>query len=176
MTTGTTLVPIHPEAIPGRPDQLRWRIPPDIFTVSGHVIEAGDLVGVDGPVLAAEVTPGAVLTTLAPGRSWRQDGASVRTALHAALRTPDAWLIVAESTADAVLEGQVREAIAGSAGAFVRSHGGTVEVVSVREGVVTVRLGGACDGCPALGFTVGARLAADLRRACPSVREVRTAA
>lgn len=32
---------------------------------------------------------------------------------------------------------------------YLRSHGGDVEVVSVGEGVVRVRLLGACQGCPA---------------------------
>ncbi|HEX3540298.1 MAG TPA: NifU family protein [Acidimicrobiales bacterium] len=54
---------------------------------------------------------------------------------------------VSEATAsvDAALE-QVRP--------LVESHGGAIEVVSVADGVVTVRMKGTCDGCPSSAATL----------------------
>jgi Fe-S cluster biogenesis protein NfuA len=54
---------------------------------------------------------------------------------------------VAEATAsvEAALE-EVRP--------LVESHGGAIEVVSVADGVVTVRMKGTCDGCPSSAATL----------------------
>jgi len=37
---------------------------------------------------------------------------------------------------------------------YLRSHGGGVEVVSVEEGIVYVKMLGACDGCPLIDVTL----------------------
>lgn len=37
---------------------------------------------------------------------------------------------------------------------YLRSHGGGVEVVSVEDGVVFVKMLGACDGCPLIDVTL----------------------
>lgn len=37
---------------------------------------------------------------------------------------------------------------------YLKSHGGGVEVVSVEEGIVYVRMLGACDGCPLIDVTL----------------------
>lgn len=169
---GPTLIPLHPEAVPGRPDQLRWRVPEGLFGDRGDVVAAPGLLGGSSPLRAVSVEPGAVSTTLATGRSWSADGPAVRTALHAALAVAEHWVVMPDRDPDGVLAEQVAAALEGPAGAVVRSHGGTVEVMSVADAIVTLRLGGSCDGCPAMGFTIGTRLTEDLRRACPAVREV----
>lgn len=61
-------------------------------------------------------------------------------------------------------------------GAFARSHGGSIDLVEVRDGIVTALLGGACHGCPASWFTLHRRLERRLRRRQPGLREVRNAA
>ncbi|MFK4144872.1 NifU family protein [Streptomyces sp. NPDC004065] len=76
-------------------------------------------------------------------------------------------------TDDALLHAAAQEVLAGPAGDFARSHGGSIELVGVRDGVVTVRLGGACHGCPASWFTLHQRLERRLRRLHPGLREVR---
>jgi len=45
--------------------------------------------------------------------------------------------------------------------------------VDVRDGVVTVRLAGACHGCPAARSTLHGRLDHQLRRYAPALREVK---
>lgn len=50
--------------------------------------------------------------------------------------------------------------------------GGDAELVSVEEGVVTVRLIGACDGCPMASDTLVDFVAEQLRRRVPEVRRV----
>ena len=61
--------------------------------------------------------------------------------------------------------------LAGSVGEFVRSHGGSVGTHRAGE-IVTVRLGGACEHCPAAGLTLRGRLIGELRSRCPDLVEV----
>lgn len=37
---------------------------------------------------------------------------------------------------------------------YLKSHGGGVEVVSVEDGIVYVKMLGACDGCPLIDVTL----------------------
>lgn len=175
------MIPIHPQPVPGHSDRLRWIVPPDALPC------AGPLAGVPGPLAAllddgtlAGVTaePGAVVTSLGAGRTWTGAGARVRTALHAALEDPDGWTPAPDADGDggdALLRAAVTELLTGPVGGVARSHGGGIELVGVHDGVVTVRLHGACHGCPAAWFTLHRRLEAQLRRTCPQLREIRAA-
>ncbi|GGY09441.1 NifU family protein [Streptomyces anandii] len=176
------MIPIHPQPVPGHPDRLRWIVPADAMPY------AGPLAGLPGPLAAllddgtlAGVTaePGAVVTRLGAGRTWPGAGARVRTALHAALEDRDGWTPGPGADGDhgdALLRAAVTELLTGPVGGVARSHGGGIELVGVRDGVVTVRLHGACHGCPAAWFTLHQRLEAQLRRTCPQLREIRAAA
>lgn len=185
------LVALHPEAVAEDDCCLRWVTDAaSVPAVRGKVeVAPGDLgrLLAEGVLTAVEVEPGAVVTELRSGLSWRAEGPRVRTALHAALTEPAGWVgpagaVAADPTAyagagladadDLALGRRVEALLAGNAGALVRSHGGSVEVVSVVDGVVTLRLGGTCHGCPAMGATVGRHLAVLLRRECPGLREV----
>jgi hypothetical protein len=87
------LVPMHPRACPN-PADLRWVIPTGTLPVVGTVVGTPAPVAelLDGGVLAAiHLDPDAVITTLAPGRSWAECGARVRTALHRGLTEPQGW-------------------------------------------------------------------------------------
>jgi Fe-S cluster biogenesis protein NfuA len=102
----------------------------------------------------------------------------VRTSLLAALESPLAWRPAPGATtltADTVLRAVAEQVVDGPAGRFVRSHGGGIEVVTVRDGVVEVRLTGACEGCPAVGLTLRSHVEAGLRERCPWLRDVRLA-
>ena len=46
---------------------------------------------------------------------------------------------------------------------YVASHGGDLEVLSVEDGVVGLRMHGNCDGCTAAGDTIANRIEAALR-------------
>ena len=50
--------------------------------------------------------------------------------------------------------------------------GGDIELVDVKDGVVTVRLKGACAGCPASTMTLRLSVEATLKREVPEVKSV----
>lgn len=66
----------------------------------------------------------------------------------------DVDAITIERTVQAALE-EVRP--------YVHSHGGELEVLEVSDGVVRLRMGGACDGCTASDETVAFRITEALR-------------
>ncbi|WP_327318789.1 NifU family protein [Streptomyces sp. NBC_01235] len=176
------MIPLHPQQVPGRPDRLRWIIPAGTLDGTGPLAEVPEPLAAlltDGTLTQIALEPAAVVTRLGADRTWPEEGARVRSALHAALDDPAGW-IPATGTApcddDAQLYGVAREVLAGEVGDFARSHGGTIDLVDVRDGVVTVRLGGACHGCPASWFTLHQRLERQLRRHHPGLREVRNVA
>lgn len=51
---------------------------------------------------------------------------------------------------------------------YIASHGGTLEVLEARDGVVRVRLGGNCSGCTASAATLERGVEQALRRHMPS--------
>jgi Fe-S cluster biogenesis protein NfuA/nitrite reductase/ring-hydroxylating ferredoxin subunit len=55
---------------------------------------------------------------------------------------------------------------------YVEGHGGRVELLEVQDGVVHVRLGGACQGCAASAMTLRRGVEEALRRRYPAFREV----
>jgi Fe-S cluster biogenesis protein NfuA len=174
------MIPLHPQTVPDRPDQLRWIIPAATLACTGAPTRVpeplADLLA-DGTLDGLTVEPSAVVTSLGAGRSWRGDGPRVRTALHTALEHPDGWHARADTAAGT--DEQLREAaldvLTELVGPHARSHGGSIELAGVRDGVVSVRLGGACHGCPAAWFTLHQRLERLLRRRCPYLDEVRDA-
>jgi len=54
----------------------------------------------------------------------------------------------------------------------LQADGGDVELVSVDEGIVKVRLTGACGGCPFATMTLKNGIEAVLKREIPEVRSV----
>ncbi|GAB97540.1 Fe-S cluster biogenesis protein NfuA [Kineosphaera limosa] len=203
----SALLTLHPEAVAGDPSTLRWVVPEGAVPLIGPVAIApgrlGELLD-DGTLCAVVCCDDALLTTLAPGHSWRGVGETVRLALSEALGEPGSWVgteggrievseagsttgstaePVAGSLAeaagglvdDASLAAAVRSALTGAAGEYVRSHGGRVALVEVRDAVALVRLTGACSGCPASALTIHGRLERDLRATVPGLLEVRQA-
>ena len=55
----------------------------------------------------------------------------------------------------------------------IQADGGDVEVVGVREGIVEVRLRGACVGCPSSGMTLQHGILAALKARIPSITDIR---
>ena len=67
------------------------------------------------------------------------------------------------------LFGEVRDAMAGVQ-AYARSHGGEIELVGVdNAGNVTIRLRGACRGCPMSALTLKHGIEEQLRALVPGV-------
>ena len=108
-----------------------------------------------------------ILITIGAAGSWRALGDEVRAALSEALLDPAGWTVDASSGPE--LETVAAELLAGSVGALAASHGGSIELVSVLGHRVTVRMSGACDGCPAATSTLRDVFERELRRVDPSV-------
>lgn len=70
------------------------------------------------------------------------------------------------------VEERVRGALAGVL-PYIESHGGNVELLGVREGVVHLRLEGSCSGCPSSSVTLKLAIEKAIFEAAPDVEEVR---
>lgn len=55
---------------------------------------------------------------------------------------------------------------------LLQRDGGDIELVSVKDGVVTVRLRGACAGCPMSQMTLKSVVEQTLKKAIPEIRRV----
>ena len=55
---------------------------------------------------------------------------------------------------------------------FLQAEGGDCEIVEVVDGVVKVRLQGACRGCPFSAITLKMRIEAIIKERVPEVKEV----
>lgn len=169
------VVALHPESTDD-PATLRWVAPRTPMPFVGPLASARGLDGLaPGLVTRVVVAPDALVVTLAPGASWRAEGAGVRHALVEALEHPDAWVAGPDAHdlgPDDVLRLSAAELIDGPIGDIARSHGGSIELVDARDDVVSVRLRGACQGCPAAVITMHQRLENQLRRRVPSLRAV----
>jgi Fe-S cluster biogenesis protein NfuA len=55
---------------------------------------------------------------------------------------------------------------------FVESHGGTIALETIQDGVVTVRMLGSCDGCPSSAATLTGGVEEALRRHWPNFRRL----
>lgn len=166
------LIALHPE--PGAtPDEVRWVVPDAPLPAPGRAVEVpaelGSLI-TDGTLVEVQVLPGCIATRAASAGEWRRCGPRVRQAVAAALADPDRWRTEAgDAPDDRDLIEAVHRLLAGDVGDYVRSHGGAIELVDVRDGVVGVRLRGACHGCPASAFTLRARFERRLREECPGL-------
>jgi Fe-S cluster biogenesis protein NfuA len=56
---------------------------------------------------------------------------------------------------------------------YLESHGGSVELLEVDEGVVRLRLEGSCSGCPSSTMTLKLAIEQAIFKAAPDVEEVR---
>ena len=159
------MIPIHAIAT-ADPQQLRWVITADPLPPAGTVRQAPGRLGVllDAGVISEMVLRTAdVLITLNADHRWREVGDDVREALRVALLDPTGWRIDASDNTDQ-LAAIAAELLAGSVGALAESHGGSIELVSVAGDTVTVRMSGACHGCPAAESTLHDKLQHELRR------------
>jgi Fe-S cluster biogenesis protein NfuA len=171
------MIPIHPQPSPGRPEQLRWITPAGVLPFTGVPAAVPEPVAAllaEGVLADIRVEVAAVVTTLSTGRNWARDGSRVRSALHAALDNPAGWTVggACGDTLDEPLRTATEALLAGAVGDLALSHGGSIQLLDVRDGVVTVRMHGACHGCPAAQVTLRRQLEDQLRRRCPDVRAV----
>lgn len=55
---------------------------------------------------------------------------------------------------------------------YLQADGGNIELVSVKDGVVEVRLTGACGGCPMSQVTMTQGVEKAIKKAVPEVKKV----
>jgi len=159
---------------------VQWVIPAEALTARGIVMSAPRELGrllADGTLSEVRAEPGCVVTRARAAEDWQRIGSAVRSALTAALLDPGGWHTgdadADPSSADARIASTARRVIDGDVGGCARAHGGDVSLVDVRDGVVAVRLRGACRGCPAAEHTLRQRFEKPLRQQCPDMRRVR---
>ena len=56
---------------------------------------------------------------------------------------------------------------------YVISHGGSIELVSILDGIVTLKLEGACSTCPLSFYTVSLGIQTRLQTKIPGLKDVR---
>lgn len=164
------VIGLHPERLSGDDRAVRW-VTTGVALPVGRVVHAPGRLG----EMLHEATFSDALTEqtamwlwLREGLSWARCGNDVRGALRDALADPGGWVV--DPAPGEVLEHVTADLLAGSVGDFVRSHGGSV-LVRRCDGEVAVRLGGACEHCPAAGHTLRVRLLEALRGRCPDLVE-----
>lgn len=165
------MIGIHPERVSDDDRAVRWVVTGTTLPV-GRVSSAPGRLGemLTGAILSdALAEPGAVWLWLREDLSWSSYGAEVRSALRAALADPDDWVV--QPAPGEVLEHVTADLLAGSVGDFIRSHSGSALAQRCGD-EVAVRLGGACEHCPAAGHTLRLRLVEALRQRCPDVIEM----
>jgi NFU1 iron-sulfur cluster scaffold homolog, mitochondrial len=163
------MIPLHATAT-ADPQQLRWVIAADGLPPAGTVRQAPGRLGalldsgvIDEMVVRAALNKGEVLITLSAGNSWRELGDDIREALSDALLNAAGWRVDASDNTSQ-LAAIAAALLAGPIGALAESHGGSIELVSVAGDTVTVRMLGACHGCPAAVATLHDKLQHELRR------------
>jgi Fe-S cluster biogenesis protein NfuA len=123
----------------------------------------------EGVLERIETGPGEARTWLAENRSWAVDGPRVRSALFDALSLLDNYT----DLSDDELRQRIEEVLHRDVAPIAGSHGGAVEVESVRDGVLTVTLTGTCRGCALSGRTIGDLVTRAVQARYPQIREVR---
>jgi Fe-S cluster biogenesis protein NfuA len=159
------MIPMHAVAT-ANPQQLRWVIAAGNLPGDGAVRCAPGRLGAlldDGVIEKIAVCGSEVVITLADGGSWRTCGDQIRDALGDALLDPAGWRVDAAERTDEVAR-VAAELLAGPIGALAASHGGSIELAAVADDQVTVRMAGACHGCPASRSTLYDKLQRELRR------------
>lgn len=174
MAVPTGAIPLHPEPTDD-PQTLRWVAPLDRVPFAGLIDSAPGFAELHDVVSRLEAVPGSVLVTLAEGCSWRREGERIRQALIAALSHPERWVpgegaVVLD--ADGVLRSVAEELLEGPIGQIAAVHGGSIQLVDARDGVISVRMHGVCRGCSAASITLHQRLERDLARRVPGFERV----
>ncbi|CQD10545.1 Fe/S biogenesis protein NfuA [Mycobacterium lentiflavum] len=160
------MIPLHATATED-PRQLRWVVAAEQLPARGTVRVAPGRLGalLHARVIDEIVVSGAgILITLGAAGTWRELGDDIREALSGALQDPAGWTVDETPVTAGALTAAVTELLAGAVGALAASHGGSIELVSVVDHHVTVRMAGACDGCPGASATLRDALERELRR------------
>lgn len=172
---------------------VRWRVTSPALPNRRLLAPPPALGALVGSVLAGVTAGcGSIETTLLPGRDWATAADAVRAAL-----TADLQALIVSSRLDGVTSNAVsRHEVAPSTGSgwqwappdvdlghvqrvaeavvgpVATAHGGAIHILAVRDGVVQVKLAGACRGCSISHTTLQDRLAVALTAQVPGVDAV----
>jgi NFU1 iron-sulfur cluster scaffold homolog, mitochondrial len=117
-----------------------------------------------------------LVVTRTAGREWNDLGPEIESTLTLYLisgqaLTPDdvndQMMLIGRSTREKVqylLDTQINPGVA--------EHGGSVQVVDVKDGGVYVRLHGGCQGCGAADFTLKQGIETIVKRAVPEIQQI----
>lgn len=75
------------------------------------------------------------------------------------------------AVADGSIECKIEEVLS-SYQPYIQGHGGSISLVKYEQGIVYVRLEGACAHCPASLFTLKLGIEEGLKKEIPSIQEV----
>lgn len=126
-----------------------------------------------GVLESVRVTDGALLVTRSDETEWASIAATLQSSLATFFADGGKIQVETEPVDDVQLAAAVEQVLAGPLADYVAGHGGKIELDSVVDGVVTVRLIGACQGCPSSGTTLKAGIEEQLREQFPQIVEVR---
>lgn len=155
---------LHPEATED-PDLIRWKA--DTAHLPEPIPELSALID-RGVLHRIELDVDEVRTWLGRNGSWAVDGPTVRSALIAALVSAQHATL-----GDEELHRRIEDILQREVAPVADSHGGGVRVASVRDGVLTVELSGACRGCSESERTVGQLVSRAVQDRYPDIREVK---
>jgi Fe-S cluster biogenesis protein NfuA len=106
---------------------------------------------------------------------WPQLGPHIGTAIRAHVSSGDA-AVSAELEASLPpaeeLRTRVESIIESEVAPSVASHGGSVDIVDVKDNVVLLKMGGGCQGCSSATATLKFGVEASIRRAVPEVGDI----
>ncbi|WP_371055676.1 DUF6522 family protein [Rhodosalinus sp. K401] len=176
---------IRAERAASDPDTMRFvleRAVQEGASCSADGEDAGDaplpraILGLDG-VRTLHVSGPAVTVTKAPGADWEALKPSVATAIREVLATTDAPLgagakAPGAARSDAEVLRAVQHVLDAQANPAIAAHGGHVAVTDVKDGTVSLRMSGGCQGCAASAATLRHGVEQMIRTAVPEVREI----
>ncbi|HLP23955.1 MAG TPA: NifU family protein [Microbacteriaceae bacterium] len=156
--------------LPGeQPGELRWLAEPGTFSVFGSVASFGEQDWPEWLDVAEVRSHRELMLRHVPGRSWAELGDDAWAFVPAAVEESSAWTVLEAGSAgdasDERLCAAVCQVLEGEFGEYVASHGGRIELLDVHDGVVRVRLAGACSSCSIADWTLKLRLERDVRLA-----------
>lgn len=163
--------PIHPEAVTGEPQAIRWVVATGELPV-GEVTRATGTLGPMmeyGVITRMFVERGSVWTWLSPEHTWIDHGPRIRDAVVAAIDI-DGWDIT-DGSAD-LLRFIADDIVHGQLFSYISSHGGQISVVEATVDAVVLDFGGACADCPAAGRTLHDRVEVAITERYPRLREI----
>ncbi len=166
------------------PDAFDWVVRDDLVTgaMSFEPNDPADLTQLpaelaallnDGTLTRIVVQDGRITVWRAPAREWPDIAPRVQAAILAELSDVGGIHVARkEGLSDGLLASGVQRILDNEIGELVASHGGFIRLVGVSDGVVSLRLAGACKGCSSSELTLKAGIESQLRRRFADLKRV----